>query len=206
MTHRHLHALVGLVLLLAGCSGTRQVPLPKAPENGTWSICYDEAGMPDLYENPGQNPPCDEPSRLLWPRLPIKTYVDAESTSIIEVLRAFAAWEEWLDRPVFVLVPEVEDAQLVIWSDTDYLVSICGETAAACAPHRRDSEGVLSAGVVLDPEYVRADVLAHELGHTLGLAHDPHDRRSIMYPSPEWYLPRLGQYDADLLKALYHGR
>lgn len=205
MTPRAQRWLVALVLALTGCSGAQRVGPPKPPENGMWGICYDVVGYPELHESPDEETSCDQPVRLLWPQLPVKAWIDPESINVTTALRAFAAWEDWLGRPVFVLVPEPEDADVAIWADADYLAD-CGISAAACAPHQQQLDGTIKAAIVFDPEYVRVDVLAHELGHTLGLAHDHNNRRSIMWPDTEGYLLHLSDYDTALLQALYQGR
>lgn len=48
-----------------------------------------------------------------------------------------------------------------------------------------------------------ANVLAHELGHIVGLAHDSLNKRSIMYPNSGWVMPVVEPADKAILRARY---
>jgi Matrixin. len=50
-----------------------------------------------------------------------------------------------------------------------------------------------------------ANVMVHEIGHILGLAHDRLNMRSIMYPSASWVMPIIEPADLAILRARYAG-
>jgi predicted Zn-dependent protease len=50
---------------------------------------------------------------------------------------------------------------------------------------------------------VAAKIVEHELGHALGLAHDQHDRYSLMYPSYQGDWQKLTKQDREVVRAKY---
>lgn len=198
-----MYKYIVLSCALAAC----QVPESKVPQAAKqptlWNLCYNEDGSPIIYEMPQKEYACKSPSRLKWPSLPVQVHLDESVLDATEsFLWAFAAWEEWLGRPVFELTPESGDWVVEAFQGDSVIAEEFG--IAAMAPHEKRSDGTIEAIVVFFSQYrFNTEVVAHEFGHTLGLAHDKDDKRSIMYPSMRTQIPRLQAEDRAVLCALY---
>jgi hypothetical protein len=159
--------------------------LPGCPDgdSATWMrVCWNADGSavypPSTYST--ESVGCDAVD-LVWPSVPLQVYLDESLTvSDIDAGRsAMAFWSAWgLD--VFVEAPTVGQCDVLV-----QLGSVSGSSAAAT--EHSMAAGRLSATVELllpgDP-WRDKYLLAHELGHALGLAHDT-GRLSIMYPVSE---------------------
>lgn len=177
-----------------------EAPVPPA-ENTVWFNCYDEDGHPDMAENATQIA-CPEAAPLFWGELPLRVWIDPE-VDAKPVLQAFDVWKSWLGTEVFRQTDDLDTAQVMVLVDAGMLGLADCEGAAACAPHERLPDGSFIAGVIFHPDYMQTDIAAHELGHTLGLAHDHDLVRSVMYPSADWVMPQLTATDRDALCSLY---
>lgn len=202
-----MRAALLVAALSLSCGGAQVRTSEAVNENGMWSICYKEGtGRAELHETRDENHSCSNPVRLKWAKLPVKVHL-AGATPADPFLRAFSAWEGWLGTPVFELVPESGDdvvEAFVVDDETAMYFRMMG--IAAMAPHWKRMNGTIKAEVWMSPLYYdNVEVIAHELGHILGLAHDHgnHNKRSIMYPGTSWYLPSVSNYDKRLLCALY---
>lgn len=183
-----------LALLLAtaiGCAG-RMPPSPhRFAEPTGWSVCYEADGNVDNYEGN-----CSAPSLVQW-SLPVEVYVPDSYPSPLRMAQGLAVWDEWLGREVFRVVKSPEGADVLV---TDGGPAVF---AAGMATHMRVAGKVTFTLSMYQPYYDRPEIIAHELGHVLGLAHDDGNKRSIMYPGMEWYLPELTDADCDYLEAMY---
>jgi hypothetical protein len=135
------------------------------------------------------------PCLVRWPRAAVPVPVKLEPTVYSEAIQreAIAYWSPWLratqDSAPITVVVEPE------------------RTTTAYARYRTDETCRLISVKVAMPPPARikfhATVLGHELGHALGLAHDPHLRYSIMHPRIESAHQYPTDHDKWLLKALY---
>lgn len=192
-----------LAALLAACTPGKQVNAPghkKETEATLWNLCYGIAGDPIYYEDRSAKTACKTPETINWGQLPILVHISPEMP-VTPMLWAFDVWEGWLGTEVFRLTPNSGDGIVEVMMNGDIL----DFGAAAFAPHYKDSKGKLHHYVIFwDPYQNDAEVIAHEFGHVLGLAHDKNDKRSIMYPRIGTVMPLLRAADREALCALYN--
>lgn len=185
--------VLGLALTAVGCAN-RMPTAERYAEPTGWSLCYEADGTVADYDGH-----CSDPSLIKW-NLPAKVYLPLGYSSRLRFKEAMTVWDTWMGTEAFRLVGSAPEADIVV-EDGGEPWGIAGR-----ALHTKTGGTVKFHLEIFDGYYDRPDIIAHELGHTLGLAHDEGDKRSIMYPGMEWYLPALTPVDCDYLKRLYNLR
>lgn len=163
-----------------------RIPPPVEGEATFWYLC----------ETEGVTVECSEGEVVTW-TLPIKIAITDTALSAA-TSQAATAWNQWMGAEIFrpAKVGETVDVIVVAGQPNALLAGITD------ASLRRRPVMVTMFG----PYVSRADVIAHELGHVLGLAHDQGTPWSIMDGSPSWVLPSLTLADCRALARKYHIR
>ena len=124
-----------------------------------------------VYQDGLSTPTCDSPEELIWAKKIKRVYWNMPSEYDVHkegYKLALRYWNNNLDHVVFVSAYTAEGADIVIQPRPD-----SGKTATS---HSRSLDGAISSVINIRPGLI--DIrrfmldLKHELGHTLGLAHD----------------------------------
>lgn len=167
---------------------------PKEPV--FWSMCYDALGAPVDYDGE-----CDGAQEINWGKLPVMLHVDpAYPDDGRAVLQAVRVWNAWLGTDVFEVTQNPVGADIYVVQAVDTPFNPAGIANHVMGPKHRPVFLVTLFG-----DYANNTVIVvHELGHTLGLAHDPGRSRSVMHPSGSWYVPWITRKDCAALRHKYH--
>lgn len=131
-------------------------------------------------------------SVTVW-NLPIPVaVVGYTDTTAVQV--AMEAWNQWLGTEVFKL--GISSRQQVIVEAAPFRSARFAGIAVQRIPWQ-------ARVTMLVGYHHRADVIAHELGHVLGLDHDHTLPWSVMDGEPSWVLPRLTRADCLALAEIY---
>lgn len=171
-------------------------------EPGLMSVCWDTSGMAD-----GNTLSCETPEELKWRPSDFPLSVSGPATNT-EIPDAVDLINSQVGCTLLVWAPEDTHADIVVTPDDALLVG--SGTRDGSTGFTRNSAGDIRADVrtynVSDP-YLRYRTMTHELGHALGLAHDPFET-SIMFPeNPEadadMDFIRFTDSDTALLRGFY---
>ena len=150
---------------------------------------------------PPAGPPDPEPvwsaPGLTW-KLPITVavigYEDATPVGY-----AGQAWDHWLGTTVFTSASPGEMPDVLVVADPAKALVFAGYTDVEIVDGKPRATVKMFAGY-----HDRVDIIAHELGHVLGLAHDNNHPWSVMDGAPSWRLPVLTLADCKALAAKYN--
>ncbi len=180
--------------LFMGCTPAYIQGQDPFGEMGLMTACWGESGSVNYSLL------CEHPQPIVWPRESIPLHVDVDSPAVAIINSQFAC-------PLLTVAP-TDDAEIRVTLDAP---SEGGRGPGGFTSHYTVS-GRLHAYVQTQllggPGEVGRTirVLTHELGHALGLAHDPF-HSSVMYPITDWEPTmepvRFTQVDRSLLNALY---
>lgn len=199
---KRITPLLALALfILSACSTP---PSPKWPEPWTDEIiyfCWDDNSTFAQAVNK-----CDRPSPIEWPALSPSNplVVTSDRATALYAMRAVNVWNEWLGFRALVYNAEITDR------DADIEIVYGGPAqgkfkgaAGATGFHRLYGKQAAMI-VILSPGLFNPSVYLHEIGHALGLEHDPDNIRSIMYPNVGgMFAPELESQDRDAIRKRY---
>jgi len=168
----------GLILgvVLAACGQA-----PDEPEATFIQVCLSPLAPVGVYSLSGQ---CDEPVEVRW-QLPALVGFDpgVPAETVAAVAAAADKWNTWLGGDALLVVP----GRLgLVYGDIQVSARgwTAGQTYAGMSQFAYDyGYGQFYVDVLLYGTYAwHEETILHELGHTLGLDHDPERTDSIMYP------------------------
>jgi len=195
------NAILSLILLSFSCATSApRAQWPKPNQNEILRYCWEPgAEQPSGWADEHGSCSSGESWFLQWEGAPVKV----TSVSEMEIMTR-AAVEEWnfmVGFELFTYKAEDLDAQVILLPGGPHQYWL------GVARHFKDENGDLFGGIfIFDGGMESLSTYVHELGHIVGLAHDPDNIHSIMYPSSARVLPSLEKKDRDLLRRRYLGR
>lgn len=177
--------VVAILAALAACGAAK----PKS-EPTLFQRCY----VAEIPMAPGL---CKNPTPIPWAKkLPIEVYIADDYPHPDIVRSVLVMWNRWLGQDVFVPAESVDSADVLI-------VARSGTgNLAGLMQHVLENGRPLCLVSLFDEFEHDQEVIAHELGHVLGLDHDPDNKRSLMYPEASFERPSVT--DADIVALRKH--
>ncbi len=212
-------AVVVIGLIIYGVTTHKEPGLLRVCWQGDQAVYADSTSLEALEAPDG---PCAEPEDLVWPRkqTPLKVGWEALQKSDERAVKAaIRDINAQLGFKMLVELPESQDDLDIPQPDIHieleaHLVGV-ENPPAGWASHRRLSDGSLFCGVKIRSlaasERFVFLVARHELLHGIGLAHDPENPASAIYPltrddtlEETLGLGRVTDFDRALIRRLYH--
>lgn len=184
--------LLALLLALSAC-----VSVPKAvnsvqnkrtdKQTEFLDACWPESGPVSLDTE------CDDKRPVQWNHFPLKV---KSIGSVEQTLSVIDFWNMSLGKEVFSYSVNEYTADIGILR----LPQLNRNLNGMIDYYVIEGEPFCLVSMYIDSE----ETMAHELGHCLGLSHDPQSERSIMFPySSERVLPYVEEADVVALKRRY---
>lgn len=179
---RALSLLICAALFLMGCG-----PVPSAEKKRSQLINVSGEG-PTTFPNA---------------QLPLRIYCDTEALEKATA-DAVKAWNDWMGIKFLTVSNNSLKADIYIFGDFSGHYFYNGLTKFVSVPFEERDSYRYDYIPVIEMYIKSTETLAHEIGHAVGLAHDPDNRRSIMHPySNPRYLPTLEPRDRKALRRAY---
>ena len=182
-----------VLLLLTSCALTPR-PATNVDSSELVKVCWGDSLIAMIPTS------CDKPEPIIWKqRKPLIVY--AHPAVFLRTVNAVEVWNKELGFPILKVVRWLHAPM----SQADVFVVPGGHHprwlgVTGWRKHRLTKK-VQSIVVLYNGS--SGDTAVHELGHVLGLDHDPKDHRSIMYPNTARVLPRVQPQDLKVLRRLY---
>lgn len=191
-----MKSLVALVLAISLASGCAPATWPSPHESEVLKFCW-------LPGEPG-------PRNVLWCNkygvtkyvqwdhapLTVSTFTDQD-----EVLKAAVkTWNFWVGFELFKYDHKNSHADVLIFRQAHYPKNPMVIGLAQFVLVNGRQRGAIT---IYDGGVGSLNTMAHELGHIVGLRHDPDNIHSIMYPTTARHLPQLEGQDRKLLRDRY---
>jgi hypothetical protein len=176
---------LAVLLLLAGCHADVRPPLLTGCPRATGAFDYDSSDCPPI----------------VWDHMPLRVaWMGHEGLDVLAAMNVDLGFEAFVpasmrdvDLPDVIVDYEGPRPPSVDFDGGQTLHFLRGGRMTAFVATWRNGG-------------LREVVLAHELGHVLGLAHDRDDPNSLMYPAIKGQPMELREDDRALLRRLYVGR
>lgn len=188
------------LVLVTGCA---LKPAPKWPSVDKSEIVHACWGTP---ESNGWAPmrfcmPGGSTTPIVWAKAPL--VVSSDSITALPVMRAVDVWNEWVGFKLLVYDANTTEADILVLYGGSRGPSL--DALGMTIFQKRASDNKIRSFIpIFNAGLPHPDTYLHELGHAIGLSHDPDNHRSIMFTSLQgMFAPGLEKKDRALLRRKY---